>query len=80
MQANYVKLLRSQGRDLVKRDGRTPISSTTSHEISHHVRSPEAACRIDAQQAELDASSQHNARIERETQVESNSGFSLTAR
>jgi hypothetical protein len=40
MQGNYVKLLRPQVRDLGKRDGRSSISSTTSHRISHHVRSP----------------------------------------
>jgi hypothetical protein len=41
MQGNYVKLLRPQTRDLEKRDGRSSISSTTAHRISHHVRSPE---------------------------------------
>ena len=40
MQGNYVKLLHPQARDLGKRDGRSSNSGTTSHRISHHVRSP----------------------------------------
>ena len=37
MQDNYVKLLRSQARDLGERDGRSSISSSQPHTESHTV-------------------------------------------